>query len=156
MLDIPKLTLEWTLPSRELIRMFITMDEQEKRCKDEKTQQKIELPMEHARTSSEHGAIVLRSSPSSCRTFRIRTLRSPDPLLSGYSFSSSSETTSYPGFVDEQFETQSKGAFTFYILSRCRASHPCPSSGTPTMPTGVASTFTARHRERMFLIFQEA
>lgn len=126
------LTLEWTMPSREFIRMLITMDEQEKRCKDEMTQEKIELPMEHARTSSEHGAIVLRSSPSSCRTFRtpiivslvygIRALRSPDPLLSGYSFSSSSETMSYPGFVDEQLETQSKGAFSFYILSRCRAS----------------------------------
>lgn len=107
-------------------RVLITMDEQEKRSKDEKRQQEIELPMEHTRTSSEHGAIVLRTSPSSCRTFRtpirsriyfvygIRAPRSPDQLLFGYSFSSSSETTSYPGFVDEQLETQSNRAFAVF------------------------------------------
>lgn len=143
-------------------RVLITKDEQEKWSEDEKKQQEVELPMEHARTTSEHEAIVLRTNPSSCRTFStpirsriylvygIRAPSLPDRLLSGYSFSSSSETTSCPGLVEEQLETQSNGAFPVFPLA--------PNFASLSLLWGllVASTFTACHRERVFLIFQRA
>lgn len=85
--------------------------------------QEIELPMEQAPNTLllSFVAALHPAGPFVCPSdfvYGIRAPRFPDPLLSGYSFSSSSEMTSCPGFVDEQLETQSKKAFTSSCCKR--------------------------------------
>lgn len=98
--------------------------------------------------------IVLRSTPSSCRTFLTpirscihltRGIHTPPTRCFPVKASRRAKRRVTRVFVGEQLETQSNGSLIVFppVLFVCQASRPRSSSGAPSIPTGTTSTFTA-------------